>query len=323
MGSLAPRLAAGLVFTPHWLHDTDRCWPETNCYVDLWIEVLASLGEVPEAAFGYAVCQRFDEDQFTFSKLPIEDLRRLYGLVVQELSIYRPLEQHVALHVGRGEVVLMEVDAFYLPDTLSTTYRRSHAKTTIAVDAVDTQRQQAGYFHNAARGSLLEEDYLGALRLRPEFSSQPDILTPYVETVARQDAARDPGPSRVAALDILRGHLSRRPETNPFSAWRASFDRHLDTLLSAAVSFDDYAFHFPRLAGANFELLGSHVEWLAADALGDVAGACRRLAQTCKVVQFRLARALARRRSDPCGDCFDSLQADYEQVIGGLLGHLS
>ena len=323
MGSLGAAPGAGLVFTPHPLHDADRCWPETNCYIDLWIEVLASLGEVPEAAFGHAVCQRFGEDQFTFSKMPIEDLRRLYGLVVQELSIYRTLEQHVALHVGRGDVVLMEVDAFYLPDTLATTYRRGHTKTTIAIDAIDTARQRAGYFHNAARGCLTEEDYLGALRLRPEFSSQPDILPPYVETVERQDAARDPGPSRAVALDILRGHLSRRPEANPFSAWRAAFDRHLDMLLSAAVSFDDYAFHFPRLAGANFELLGSHAGWLAADALRDVAEACRRMAQTCKVVQFRLARAVARRRPDPCADCFDRLEADYEQVIGGLRRYLS
>ena len=323
MGSLAAPVAAGLVFTPHRLHDAGRCWPETNCYVDLWIEVLASLDEIPEAAFGHAVCQQFGEDQFTFSKMPIEDLRRLYGLVVQELSIYRSLEQHAALHVGRGRIVLMEVDAFYLPDTLATTYRRSHTKTTIAVDAIDTARQRAGYFHNAAYGSLAAEDYLGALRLRPEFLSQPDILPPYVETVERQAATGDPGSRRAVALDILRGHLARCPGANPFSAWHAAFGRHVDSLLSGSVAFDDYAFHFPRLAGANFELLGDHAEWLAADALGEVADACRRMAQACKVLQFRLARAVARHRPDPCGECFDSLVADYERVIGGLRRYLS
>ncbi len=323
MGSLTLPVAAGRGFVPHRLHDAGRCWPETNCYIDLWIEVLAALDEVPEAAFGHAVCQQFGDDQFTFSKMPIEDLRRLYGLIVQELSIYRPLDQHVALHVECGHIVLMEVDAFYLPDTQATTYRRGHTKTTIAIDAIDRARREAGYVHNAARGVLAGEDYLGALRLRPEFVSQPDILPPYVEIVERQAAARDPGARHMVALDILRGHLSRRPQLNPFSAWRTAFDRHLDALLSGSVSFDDYAFHFPRLAGANFELLGSHATWLAAEPLGEVAEACGRMAQACKVLQFRLARAVARRRPDPCGDCFDSLEADYERVIGGLDRHLS
>ena len=125
------------------------------------------------------------------------------------------------------------------------------------------------------------------------------------------------------ALDILRGHLSRRERTNPFSEWRAAFDRHADGLLSATDSFDDYAFHFPRLAGANFELLGSHAAWLAADALGEVAETCGRMAQTLKVLQFRLARSVARRRADPCIECFDGLEADYERVIGGLERHVS
>ncbi len=324
MGSVtAPTAATGGTFTPHRLHDVSRCWPETNCYIDLWIEVLAALGEVPEAAFGHSVCQKFGEDQFTFSKMPIEDLRRLYGLVVQELSIYRPLEQHVALHVECGHVVLMEVDAFYLPDTHATTYRRSHTKTTIAIDVINPARQEACYVHNASRNVLAGEDYLGVLRLRPEFLSQPDILPPYVEIVERHVAARDPGSRRAVALDILRSHLSRRPQVNPFSAWRAVFDRHVDALLSASVSFDDYAFHFPRLAGANFELLGSHMTWLADEPLAGVAEACRRMAQTCKVLQFRLARTVARHRSDPCGECFDSLETDYERVIGGLDRHLS
>ena len=324
MGSVTARIAATAgMFTPHRLHDASRCWPETNCYIDLWIEVLAALGELPEAAFGHAVCQQFGDDQFTFSKMPIEDLRRLYGLVVQELSIYRPLEQHVALHVECGHIVLTEVDAFYLPDTQATTYRRSHTKTTIAIDVIDPARRKAGYVHNAARGVLAGEDYLGALRLRPEFLSQADILPPYVEVVERQAAAKDPGSRRAVALDILRGHLSRRPQVNPFSAWRAAFDRHTDALLSGSISFDDYAFHFPRLAGANFELLGSHADWLADEPLDEVAEACRRMAQTCKVLQFRLARAVARHRPDPCGECFDSLEADYQRVIGGLDRHLS
>ncbi|NPD65153.1 DUF1839 family protein [Lichenicola cladoniae] len=305
-------------FVGHPLHDSARSWPETNCYIDLWIEVLASLGEMPEAAFGFTVLQNFEGDQFTFSKLIPEDLRRLYGLTVQELSVYRTLEDHTALHVGRGEIVLLEVDAFWLPDTAATTYRQVHTKTTIAIDVCDLAAQECGYFHNAARAVLGGDDYLGAFRLRPEFRSEPDLLPPYLETVTQCVRHRDIGSKQEVALDILRGHLPRRPEQNPFSAWRAVFSDHVEDLLQSPERFHDYAFHFPRLAGSNFELLGSHVAWLGGNALQPVVEACERLAQTTKILQFRLARSVARRRPDPCTECFDKLEADYETALSKL-----
>ena len=30
-------------YLPHSLHDEERVWPEKNCYLDLWIELLHSL----------------------------------------------------------------------------------------------------------------------------------------------------------------------------------------------------------------------------------------------------------------------------------------
>ena len=30
-------------YAPHPLHDAERIWPETNCYIDLWIETLHAL----------------------------------------------------------------------------------------------------------------------------------------------------------------------------------------------------------------------------------------------------------------------------------------
>lgn len=305
-------------FAAHRLHDLERSWPETNCYVDLWIELLASMGETPEAALGFTVLQDLEPDQFTFFKLPIEDLRRLYGLTVQELSIYRTMEQHASLHVGRGHIVLIEVDAFWLPDTAATTYRRVHAKTTIAVDSIDRVRGECAYLHNAARNVLVGEDYRGAFRLGADFASRPDLLPLYVEIVGRCPRGRDLGAAREVALDILRGHLSRRPRRNPFAAWREAFADQVDGVLSAPETFEDYAFHFPRLAGSNFELLGSHAAWLAADELDDVRQACQRLAETTKILQFRLARSVARQRLDLCPECFDTLEAEYEQAMSGL-----
>ena len=37
-------LAPAGPYVPHPLHDSGRDWPETNCYVDLWIELLHGRG---------------------------------------------------------------------------------------------------------------------------------------------------------------------------------------------------------------------------------------------------------------------------------------
>lgn len=318
MALLSSNLDAPLRFVPHALHDPNRSWPETNCYTDLWIELLASLGEVPAAGFGFAITQAHEGDQFTFSKMPFEDLRRLFGLTVQELSIYRTLEQHTVLHVARGSTVLLEADAFYLPDTKATTYRQAHVKTTIAVSGIDPAAEVADYFHNAAASVLSGEDYRGAFRLRPEFAAEPDLLPPYVEIVKRCVASLAPAVLHETAIDLLRGHLSRRPPISPFSAWRDAFDGDLGGLLAAPETFHDYAFHFPRSIGANFELLGSHAAWLSPDRLESVVAACNLIAKTAKVLQFRLARSVARGRADACHDCFDTFSTAYAEIVSGL-----
>jgi hypothetical protein len=60
----------------HALHDESRDWPETNCYVDLWIELFAARGFAPEAALGFTLTD-FEGDQFTFFKFPLQDLEAL------------------------------------------------------------------------------------------------------------------------------------------------------------------------------------------------------------------------------------------------------
>src|SRR5437763_891002 len=57
-------------YKPHALHDSERMWPETNCYIDLWIEVLSTLNLPPEAMLGFTMGQDFEGDQFTFFKVP-------------------------------------------------------------------------------------------------------------------------------------------------------------------------------------------------------------------------------------------------------------
>ncbi|HMJ15531.1 MAG TPA: DUF1839 family protein, partial [Polyangiaceae bacterium] len=100
----------------HALHSGDRAWLETNCYVDLWIEVVHALGLDPHAALPFTLALDFEADQWLFYKQPTSDLYDLYGIDVQELAIWRSLLVHCSEQVARGRIVLVEVDAFHLPD---------------------------------------------------------------------------------------------------------------------------------------------------------------------------------------------------------------
>lgn len=108
---------------PHALHAAERIWPETNCYVDLWIEVLSALGLEPKAMLGFTLSQDFEGDQFTFFKVPLEDLEKLHGIRATELAVYEPVETHVETQIARGRLCLVEVDSYFLPDTNGVSYR--------------------------------------------------------------------------------------------------------------------------------------------------------------------------------------------------------
>ena len=116
---------------PHVLHRQPSTWSESNCYADLWIEVLHALGLEPHAMLAHVLPVDVEGDQWTFFKPPLQDLEFLYGIDVQELQLWDGFACHVVDQLTRGRLVLAEVDAFYLPDTRGTTYRSSHAKTTI------------------------------------------------------------------------------------------------------------------------------------------------------------------------------------------------
>lgn len=48
-----------------------------------------------------------------------------------------------------GKWLSVEVDSFWLPDTAGTDHRSAHAKTTLVLNAIDTDARRLGYFHNA------------------------------------------------------------------------------------------------------------------------------------------------------------------------------
>ena len=308
-------------FRPHALHHPERHWPETNCYVDLWIELLAARGLLPEAMLGFTVRQDFEGDQFTFFKVPLEDLEVLYGISVQELAIFDTVEAHSLAQLTRGRIPLIEVDSFYLPDTDGVSYKIEHGKTTIAPVVIEPGARRMEYFHNAGFFELSGDDYDGVFRKRPDLAAMPDVLFPYTE-FAKFGAPPPADALPAQALNLLKRHMKFRPLANPVAAFAEAFPAHVADLQARPPGyFHTYAFNTLRQLGANFELLGSHLAWLAA-AQGvdftDERDAANAIAGGAKAFQFQLARAMAKSRFAGLEAQLAPLVEAYDRLFAGL-----
>jgi hypothetical protein len=303
------------VYTPSALHHPDRTFRETNCYVDLWIELLHAQGIDPAGTMSFACTVDFEADQWTFFKPPPEQLLRLYGIDVHEMQLYRPTAVHAAELLRLGRTMIVEVDSFYLPDTAATSYRTAHVKSSIAIEAIDMRGERLRYFHGAGYYELGGEDYRGVFRLGRAFSE--DVLPPYVEAV-RFDAGRrlEGDELRCAAYEILNRQLSLRPARNPWLAFGDRLAMDLPQLVLGVADGHAYAFATVRQCGAAFELAGSFVEWLACPG-SNAAVAAEALARQvagAKALLFRLAR----RRPFDLRPAIEQLAADWNATMAAL-----
>lgn len=214
--------------------------------------------------------------------------------------MWRPLAEHIDEQIARGRPVLVELDSYFLPDTAGTAYRRAHQKSGVAVNAIDIDRRELGYFHNQGYYILHEADFcdlfqLGGLvheRILPpyiEFAKwKPDFIAPRSEELTR------------ASLGLLAKHLARVPRANPFARFKARFARDLDWLLQSEIErFHAYSFVTLRQYGACFELSERYLRWLGEQGVGGFeapASAFHDLSAKAKAFQFQLARAVARKK---------------------------
>lgn len=290
-------------------------WPETNCYVDLWIEVLHACGLPPEAMLGFTLTQDFEGDQFTFFKVPLEDLEALYGIRCTELAIYDRVESHIAEQIGRGRLCLVEMDSFYMPDTRGVAYRLEHGKTTVAVNRLDLENRTLDYFHNGGFFRLDGDDFNGLFQLNAAENALPFL--PYTEFAkfpqtypAEADLLRE-------ARRLLRFHFERRPRSNPVASFAEVFPRQVEAIAERPFGyFHKYAFNTLRQLGANFELAAGHIDWLAADGtLSEAAKAALRIAEVSKSVQFQVARAVTRKRFEPLTTALDPAAEAWDQMM--------
>jgi Domain of unknown function (DUF1839) len=286
-------------YVPSSLHDAGRHFRETNCYADLWIELLHAQGINPASAMGSAFAVDFEGDQWTFFKPPPEELLRLFGIDVHEMQIYRSPLDHAAEQLKAGRTIIIEVDSFYLPDNAASSYRRAHVKSSIAIEGIDFADQRLQYFHGTGYYELFGEDYRGLFRSNRKLCK--DVLPPYVEIVRFDAGLRLNGNQlRRAAQEFAIQTLGRRPTRNPWLAFRDRLCQDLPGLLAGTEdNYHAYAFATVRQCGAAFELAKSFLEWADGPERSDAAAAAElfgRQASGAKTLLFKLAR---RRRFDP------------------------
>jgi hypothetical protein len=306
-------------YEPHELHGETRAWRETNCYVDLWIELLHAMKLDPVAALPFTLAADFEGDQWIFFKYPLEDLRVLWGLEVHELNLWRPngLVAHIDEQLQLGRPVIVEVDAFYLPDTRGLSYQVEHVKTSVAVQELDAAGKRLGYFHGPGYFEVSGKDYDGLFHLNGP--SDPTQLPPYAEMVKLATLER-PSPELLKArsTELLRFHLRRRPASNPFTRYRQRLERDLDWLRSQSLAFFHlYAFATLRQLGANYELAATYLRWLDQPANEAAAAQLESIGTSAKTLMLRLARAVTNKKPLDMAP-FAALEAAWESALGQL-----
>lgn len=287
-------------YRSHWLHGPDRIFQETNCAADLWIEVLSALGLDPVLGLAFTLGTDFDGDQWRMFTFPAEDLRRLFGIEMDELNVWRPLGDHLCDQVGLGNLVIVDVDAWNLPDTDGLTYRCAHQKTSIMVQMIDADAGALGYFHNTGYYELHGHDFeaIVAVETGPDRATLP----PFALSVRLGRLRHDPEGAADVARQLVEDHLARRPAGNPVQRMAKRAAEDLPWLVAQGLdAFHRYAFGSMRQCGANAELAAALVDrvvrwghpW-AAPAAAELAA----LAQDMKAIEFSLARAVRGRTCD-------------------------
>ncbi len=281
-------------YDTHTIHSHDRVWTETNCYVDLWIELLHSLGADPVPALAFVLSADCDGRQWDFVKMQSEDLRTLYGIDVGEMNVWRPVLAHVLDSIDDGVLSTVEVDGFWLPDTAGTSYRNQHTKTTIVPNFVDADEKVLGYFHNRGYFHLSGADFDGVFNLSP--APHAEVLLPYVEQIrVGRNRIVDGAGAGDRDLAVARAHFARRPAANPVETLARRIVADIPLVQeSGPDAFHLWSFGLLRQCGATAELAADLVDYLdtrGAAGIKEAGPHFLHVAQSAKAVQFRMARA--------------------------------
>ena len=287
-------------YSQHRIHRDDRVWVETNCYVDVLVELIHALGFDPVAALPFTLAIDYEFDQWTFFKYPHEDLYALYGFEIQELNPWQGLAQHVESQVRHGRPVLVELDSYYLPDTSGTTYQCDHVKSTVAVNSISIAERRMGYFHGQGYYELQDKDFDQVFQL--DGLSHDRALPPYIELVKLHQTPGELSQQQLLDLSLqaLSRQLKRLPDKNPFQRFKEHFESSLEELKREGLDhFHLYSFATFRQYGACYELAHTYLTWLLAQgdfAISESASQFYDISQQTKLLQLKLARTIARNK---------------------------
>ena len=287
-------------YQKHDIHLGDRSWAETNCYVDVLVELIHSLGFEPKAALAFTLTIDYEVDQWGFFKFPHKDLFKLYGLEIQEFNPWRALPELIEQQLNAGRPVLVEMDSYFLPDTQGTAYKIGHVKSTVAINKLDREQQIMGYFHNQGYYELSGQDYHDIFQLDGLVHER--MLPTYIEYVKRRHLHPTPigDELRQVSVELLKEQLQLTPQQNPFIVFKTAFARDVIWLQAQDIdAFHLYSFSNLRQYGACFELVKTYLAWLkeqGEDGLDDAIAAFGRITVNAKTLQFQLARAMSRKR---------------------------
>ena len=136
------------------------------------------------------------------------------------------------------------------------------------------------------------------------------------------ETARDEAHLRREAKRLAAFHFARRPAENPVAAFAGVFPKQVEAVADRPFGFfHKYAFNTLRQLGANFELAGSHLDWLGPDNK-DAADAARKISETAKSVQFQIARAVTRRKFDPLATALDPAIEAWDTLMSSLAARI-
>jgi hypothetical protein len=312
------RLEPG-AYQPHALHAHDRDFRESNCYVDLWIGLLGALELEPTACLAFTLASDFEGDQWTFFKPPHADLQRLYGVRIEELTPWRSLIEHAGVQLERGRLPLIEVDAFYLPDTATSDYRKAHVKTSIAVTFMDAAARKLRYFHNAGLFELEGEDFDGLFRTGAP--ARDDVLPLYYELIKLDRVfARPDTELRAIALEQAQHHFALRPAHNPLRAHAAILPEHVELIAREGLpTYHAYSFAVIRQLGANFELAAAFLRWLGGnESVAEAALGFTHISNVAKMLILKLARVGSSRRTSNLSESFEDMARAWDTSMARL-----
>ena len=249
------------LFKPHALHRFDQNFRETNCYGDLIIKLVHDLGLVPTACLAYTLAADFEGDQWPFGKPSHHDLESLYGVRVEELSLFRSLIDQIVTQVQRSSIPLLDADAYHFPDTKGIDYGSNHVNTTIAITHIDVTSKTLRYFHNATFAELKEDDFESVLK--PLISAQNGYLPPYCEIVKLGLVNKcSEKHLKEIAFSSAQFHLKKRPSNNPIQQHVTAIESHQIAIIDGGLpAYHAYSFVALRQLGSAHQLGAHFLRW--------------------------------------------------------------